>query len=512
MITAAADYNRFPTRPAAAGRFKQWVHVAVIDPAIRLVANFSAMAAAGGTEHRLLVLVEDEDDGDGVRGHARRFAPARCAMPAGRTTLRFDRNELTAAGDGHALSLDEPELALRARLTLYARAAPAVLHHLPLGAQRALHWSVVPRLSATGAIEHAGRVHAVVDAPAYRDRNWGSFCFGDVAWDWGYAAAPAGGPPGAIAFARLLDAARSRVIEQHVLVWWGDRLLASFRDREVALAGDGAVTGALPTVPPALALCRPGRATGLPEVVTVTGASSRGRIALRFTRRATARVLVPNDARPGTTVLYESFGEVAATGRVDGEDIALAGTGLFECVHAGAASPRAADLRAGAAGRTPASRSAAGGDRAFTPSGSFRALLRASLAAVQRDAPASARATATALGAAAVELTVDGERLVIRAGPELAVEPAAPAPCAAEPAVEVATTAAALVALLDGRDELAPAILANRVRVRAAAADAARLFDAMRWFVEGCARSADAAELLAALRRRAGSNHDRRRT
>jgi len=139
---------------------------------------------------------------------------------------------------------------------------------------------------------------------------------------------------------------------------------------------------------------------------------------------------------------------------------------------------------------------------------SFAEFLRASVVAVRRDAPACARAAAAALGATAVELTVDGERMVIRACPELVVEPVRDAAAA----VHVATTAPALFALLDGGDELAPAIVANRVCVRAAAGDAARLFDAMRGFVEGCARSAAAPELLAAYRRRLGSNEERRTT
>jgi hypothetical protein len=144
----------------------------------------------------------------------------------------------------------------------------------------------------------------------------------------------------------------------------------------------------------------------------------------------------------------------------------------------------------------------------------FAAFLQASLAAVQRDAAACAQAAAAALGTTVVDLTVDGERMTIRACPALVVDPgdaatAAAAPSPANPAW-VATTTPALLALLDGSDELAPAILANRVRVRAAARDAARLFDAMRGFVEGCARSPAGPQLLAALRRRGDSHHDRR--
>jgi geranylgeranyl pyrophosphate synthase len=76
----------------------------------------------------------------------------------------------------------------------------------------------------------------------------------------------------------------------------------------------------------------------------------------------------------------------------------------------------------------------------------------------------------------------------------------------------VATTGGALLALLDGRDELHPAIVANRVRVRAMPRDAERLFDAMRYFVEGCARSSAAPALLEEFRSQVGASRERTRT
>jgi hypothetical protein len=71
----------------------------------------------------------------------------------------------------------------------------------------------------------------------------------------------------------------------------------------------------------------------VPEAVTVTGRSSRGQLELRFARAQTARIVAPNDARLGTTAIYESFGDAAVTGRVEGEALELAGRGFFECVH-----------------------------------------------------------------------------------------------------------------------------------------------------------------------------------
>jgi hypothetical protein len=133
---------------------------------------------------------------------------------------------------------------------------------------------------------------------------------------------------------------------------------------------------------------------------------------------------------------------------------------------------------------------------------SFGELLVASLAAVRREAPACAGAVAAALGQTRIALAIDGERMIVRAGPEIVVGAAVRELVrAGPPEVAVDTTARALLALLDGDDELYPAIAGNRVRVRAAPGDAAKLFDALRWFVEGCARTSTAPALLAAYRR-----------
>jgi len=140
--------------------------------------------------------------------------------------------------------------------------------------------------------------------------------------------------------------------------------------------------------------------------------------------------------------------------------------------------------------------------------GTFGTFLAASLAAVQRDAPRCAEAMATAIGPATIALVVDGEQVVVRAQREVTIERMAAELATADP-VHVATTGAALLALLEGRDELHPAIVANRVRVRAAARDAEKLFDAMRYFVEGCARSSAAPALFSDFRSRVGASQER---
>src|SRR5258705_11282848 len=99
----------------------------------------------------------------------------------------------------------------------------------------------------------------------------------------------------------------------------------------------------------------------------------------------------------------------------------------------------------------------------------FRSFLAAGLAAVHRDAPGCARAVAAALGPAVIELAVDGERVAVRSDGDrvvagAAIEPPTGPERSGRPRIDVATTGRALLALVGGKDELYPAIAANRVR------------------------------------------------
>jgi hypothetical protein len=119
-----------------------------------------------------------------------------------------------------------------------------------------------------------------------------------------------------------------------------------------------------------------------------------------------------------------------------------------------------------------------------------------------------------ALDAVVLDLVVDDERAVVYrdghvravAAPMAQTSPGIPG----RPIVHVATTARTVLDLASGRDELLPAILANRIRVRAAMHDAERLFDVLRLFVEGNARSSAAPGLFAEYHRQV--THESRRS
>jgi hypothetical protein len=324
------DFNRAAPAASRDRPFKQWVHVTVWHPKITLVFNFSSVHAGPDVDHRLTVLVYTS----GVAGHVRRFEARECRLPVGRSTIVFGPNSIRRMGAEYDVSLFEPALDLRATLTLRALTRTATVQGARVDAHSDIGWSVVPRLAANGRIQHGGRVHELEEAPAYRDRNWGCFAFGEVAWDWLYALPSDPAVPWAAVVSRLTDRSRSRVWQQALLVWEGREVLATFRDRDVELTGAGRVRGALLTIPPALAICSGGEATDVPAVMDVRARSGRGSVHLSFESRMVARIVAPNEARAGTTPIHESLGACRMTGTLEGRPVSLDGHGFLECLHA----------------------------------------------------------------------------------------------------------------------------------------------------------------------------------
>jgi len=305
---------------------KCWDHVTVASRELTLVANFSVLDDRCG----LATLVFAAD----VAGHVRTYAAEDCRRSSWRTALRFEASSLCERDGRLALVLDVPELALAAELVLRPATSGSQLHNLGVGGGGALHWSVWPRLRATGNVHYRGATYRFADAPAYRDRNWGAFEFGRVAWDWGYLLPDDDASPFALVFTRLLDPTRTTVFGQHVLVWEGRELLGSYRDREVEFSPAGCVHGPVTSLPPALALIRPGRAHDVPAQLAISAASRRGAIALEIACAHTARVLVPRDTGRGATAIHESLGRGRARGELDGCAIDVAGHTFLEVVHA----------------------------------------------------------------------------------------------------------------------------------------------------------------------------------
>jgi hypothetical protein len=124
-------------------------------------------------------------------------------------------------------------------------------------------------------------------------------------------------------------------------------------------------------------------------------------------------------------------------------------------------------------------------------------LLRRSLLYAAGEAPDGYRRFAVILGPLVVELAVDGEILAVTGGDVVAVDDrTAPGPAD----VRIATSRAAILAVLDAETTLSEAVLADRVHARGPIEDLLQAHDALLAFVHAAVRAPSTATLPAALR------------
>lgn len=124
------------------------------------------------------------------------------------------------------------------------------------------------------------------------------------------------------------------------------------------------------------------------------------------------------------------------------------------------------------------------------------ALLRRSLEHLAAEIPSGYRRAADALGPLVVEIEVDGEVFALRGGDAMTVaEGGGGGPAG----VRIATSRAAIGAVLDAETSLAAAVDADLVRVRGTLDDLLRAHDALIAYVHAAARAPSTAGLRALL-------------
>jgi hypothetical protein len=324
--TEAATYLRGPGRAAAIHR--EWLHFVVHDAALDLLVNFSVTRFGGKEWGQLLLLVRDPAgawEGDVVR------LPTE-AIELGRGAVRMRLGESWVVFDGaFRLRAHLPERHLSVDLTVEPRCFPYLIQNAGPADDAPIHWTVAPRLVASGAVVRGGRVFALREAAAYHDHNWGAFAGRDLAWDWCCTLAGADSP-WSIVFVRLLDRARARVFSQGVLVWDGAHRAGAFRSPHVQIREEGMrrTDGGL-RVPRGLGFVAPPVASFAARV-RVTASAGDDWLIGSVTTSDAARVLVPRDTDSGTAVLKEIVGRASFEGRIHGRSVAFESHAFLEMV------------------------------------------------------------------------------------------------------------------------------------------------------------------------------------
>lgn len=310
---------------------REWLHFAIRAGDLQLVVNVSAVddlrPAAEPHRERVRVLVLAHD-GAGWHGDLDEAGPDERELRGGQLNLRAGATELAFEAGTLRLRGALRRQPVAFDLALAPRTFPSVASNVAIGGEAPIHWLVVPHLAATGTVVVGGRTHALADAPAYHDHNWGHFSHRDFAWQWGHAT-DAGGL--SVVLARLLDGAHASTFMQSLLVWRGARQARVFRGDELALRAEGFLRPPRPfTVPRAGALLVGTRASEIPRVLHVRARADGDDLVGAFEAEHVARITVPHDHDLGTTVIHEVIGRLRLAGTLHDRPIESDTPAMFE--------------------------------------------------------------------------------------------------------------------------------------------------------------------------------------
>jgi len=317
---------------------KEWLHFAVYGHSVDVLVNFSLVddvgsrAPRGAELARITCLLKDGSwDGDVelCPSEEVRVMGGSIDLDLGPSHVRFVEGayHLRVRLRGRPIEID---------LVLEPEVFPVETNNVVIDDSPPMNWVVIPRLRASGVVRIAGRVHALVDAPAYHDHNWGSFGWGkNFAWEWGYALPSGGASPYSVAFVRLSDRGRRCALMQGIFLWRGDRKHRLFRDQNVSVRYEGLLR---PTsvfkLPRVASLVHPGTATDVPQALHFSGSEGDDWLHVEFTSEDVAQIVIPNDSDLEMTIINEVMGTSRVTGVVSGERIDIRGRSICEFLGA----------------------------------------------------------------------------------------------------------------------------------------------------------------------------------
>lgn len=339
QIIARTDHFRGSSwRLGAEAGHREWLHFVVLGEHVTVLVNFSVADAlhAGAEEGEqvgrltLLVFEEPVDDWEGdvdeFRGEAFRLRAGRIDAAFGESAVRFVDGVfvLTASLRRRPISLE-----LRLRPLVF----PSPANNVALDGGEPIHWLVVPRLAATGAVYVGDRVYSLKDASAYHDHNWGRLAGVDYAWEWGVVLAAHVDARHAAVFVRVGNRARTRTYMQALLLWEGARQLRVFRGEELRVTSRGLLRPErVPKLPRVMALLAPALATDVPERLQVKADGGGDWATCEFAPRGVAQIVAPGDGPLSTMIINEVTGHAVVHGDVRGRELKLEGHAVFEFV------------------------------------------------------------------------------------------------------------------------------------------------------------------------------------
>ncbi|MGB9226450.1 hypothetical protein [Mycobacterium sp.] len=336
-VLAGSDFLRAPVLATARPEgFKEWHHFVVHGRGFRLLINFSLTNEVCGAGHlrlapRIIVIAHDQN----WTGAIERFDGSALDASADLGELTIGGNRMTVLPGGYRVAIDLPDNDIWSELHFTSASRPFVVNNQPVGEGR-MCWLFVPRLRAEGRLRIGDREYRIADDLAYHDHNWGRFWWGDdFGWTWGTILPTEQDNPWSMVFLQMTDRSRLRCLSQALYVWHQDEPAAIFRHAAVQARSDGPLSRAADcTLPPPMRLLLDGEVPGVPERIDITATRAGDTVHAEFRSQSYARLAQPSEVcLDRSTVLCETSGTARASGTINGEDIDLVGTGVFEFLH-----------------------------------------------------------------------------------------------------------------------------------------------------------------------------------
>lgn len=302
--------------------YKEWHHFVVFGGEWTLLFNLNLDGHGAG---RVIVVLDRAGWHGAVTScRAPQLRPGRLDADFGPAGMRWrgDRFEIWQRGKGACFEIE-----------LLPASIPSISHNIRLGAGAQVSWCLVPRLVASGWLEHDGVRLSFADRVAYHDHNWGRFAWGgDFSWEWGCAVPDDPELPWTLIFARMNDRRRHRTTATSMFLLEHGRHLRYFRNAEASIATDG-VADSRPAgrVPAAAALLLPDEDREMPRWLRL--AAARGEDALHGEVEVVrhGQILVPSETNPrGIVRLNEATTRVRVHGHCAGRVVEWRGAGLVE--------------------------------------------------------------------------------------------------------------------------------------------------------------------------------------
>lgn len=307
---------------------KEWHHIVVHHDDLVLLVNLSESETAHGPVARVIVMAHGAQWWTDVTT----AEASDVVIATDRLDARYGPNTRFRFVDGaYQLCVTHPGGRYDIELRLVPQTPGSMLTGVTLSTVEKLSWFFAPRLLATGHVTIEGTSHALTDALAYHDHNWGRFDWGgDYAWEWISVV----NHDWSVTASRLMNGARSRITSQYLHIE-SNLGQCTFRDNEIEVESLGRRRAHdVPVVPGVMRLLTPALVEDVPDTMRWRARRGDQHVNLVINPGAIARLAMPSErAVDRVVVLAEAVGDATLGAQLGDHRLSGSGRSILELLR-----------------------------------------------------------------------------------------------------------------------------------------------------------------------------------